>query len=101
MALVQEYWLPLRLTGALVLAVVLGYLLIKWLKWCPWQQWLAKIHLPFAIRYAGRIIFLWAVYIAALLGVFGGSLGWQTAVDWENAGVTKDDFLNEAILDNP
>ena len=31
----------------------------------------------------------------------GGSLGWQTAVDWENAGVTKDDFLNEAILDNP
>ena len=99
--MVQEYWLPLRLTGALVLAVVLGYLLIKWLKWCPWQQWLAKIHLPFAIRYAGRIIFLWAVYIAALLGIFGGSLGWQTAVDWENAGVTKDDFLNEAILDNP
>ena len=41
------------------------------------------------------------VYIAVpFLGIFGGSLGWQTAVNWENAGVTKDEFLNEAILDN-
>ena len=28
------------------------------------------------------------------------SLSWENAVDWENAGVTKDEFLNEVILDD-
>lgn len=62
-----------------------------------WKRWYG----PRWARYLGRLAFLYVTYLAVLLGIFGGSLGWQTAVDWENAGVTKDDFLNEAILDNP
>ena len=48
----------------------------------------------------GRAFFLLTIYLGILLSTFGGSLQWQTAVDWENAGVTKDSFLNEAILDD-
>ena len=58
------------------------------------------MRLPATLRWLGRLAFLYLTYIVVLLGIFGGSLGWQTAVNWENAGVTKDEFLNEAILDN-
>lgn len=99
--MIHEYWLPVRLAGAFLLAYGLWRLLSGWLGWQPLEGFLRAVRLPSAVRWLGRLAFLGAVYIAVLLGVFGGSLGWQTAVDWENAGVTKDDFLNEAILDNP
>lgn len=100
--MVQEYYLPVRLLLAFILAFILGKILLWWLA----RPSIAKIinerlRLPKIIKYAARIVFLYIVYLAVLLGIFGGSLGWQTAVDWENAGVTKDDFLNEAILDSP
>ena len=100
--MVQQYALPVRLAGALLLAYVL------------WRglRWLLTHHLPsvfytvleglvWPLRLVWRAAFLGLCYLVVLLGLFGGSLGWQTAVDWENAGVTRDDFLNEAILDNP
>ena len=97
--MVDQFALPVRFTGALLLAVGLWYLLRRLWQWqvpqLPIAQW------PLAGRLVVRAVFLYLVYIAVLLGIFGGSLGWQTAVDWENAGVTKDEFLNEAILDNP
>lgn len=96
--LVQDYALPVRLTGALVLAYLLWRLLKAFLaareKLLPVEGW------PMAVRYLLRLGYVWLLYLVGLLSVFGGSLGWQTAVDWENAGVTKDEFLNEAILDN-
>lgn len=100
--MVQEYYLPLRLLIAVILAFILGKLLWWWLNRPSLVKAInERLKLPKAIRYAGRVVFLYLIYLAVLLGIFGGSLGWQTAVDWENAGVTKDDFLNEAILDSP
>jgi len=99
--MIQQYWLPVRLAGALLLAYALWRLLICWLHWTPVERWLRGVSLAAPLRWLGRLVFLGGIYLAVLLGIFGGSLGWQTAVDWENAGVTKDEFLNEAILDNP
>lgn len=99
--MIQQYWLPVRLAGALLLAGVLWRLLMAWLRWMPVEQLLHDVRLPRLLRWLGRLAFLGGCYLAVLLGVFGGSLGWQTSVNWENAGVTKDAFLNEAILDNP
>jgi hypothetical protein len=99
--MIQQYWLPVRLAGALLLACALWRLLICWLRWTPVERWLRGVSLAAPLRWLGRLVFLGGIYLAVLLGIFGGSLGWQTAVDWENAGVTKDEFLNEAILDNP
>lgn len=99
--MVQQYALPVRLAGALLLAWVLWRGLKALLACCRLEDFAEAMVWPRWARYLGRLAFLYVTYLAVLLGIFGGSLGWQTAVDWENAGVTKDDFLNEAILDNP
>ena len=100
--MVPQFSLPLRLAGALLLA----YVLWRGLRWLldhhlPEACYDALRALPLAGRLVCRVAFLGLCYLVGLWSVFGGSLGWQTAVDWENAGVTKDDFLNEAILDSP
>lgn len=95
---VQEFYLPLRLMGAILLACVLWRLLQSFLRWEPLYGRMFFIPLP--VKVFGRAVFLGAIYLVGLLGVYGGALGWERQVDWENAGVTKDDFLNEAILDN-
>lgn len=99
--MVQQYALPVRLAGALLLAWVLWRCLKAFLACCRLENAVEAMAWPRWARYLGRLTFLYVTYLGVLLGIFGGSLGWQTAVDWENAGVTKDDFLNEAILDNP
>ncbi len=100
LSLVQEFYLPVRLAGALLLAYVLWRLFSAFvLAWRgPRLAFAARLALP--LRLAVRALALGVCYLVALLSIFGGSLGWQTAVDWENAGVTRDDFLNEAILDS-
>ena len=92
LSLVKEFYLPLRLAGAAVLAFFLYRMLNRWLDaqtirmstYFAWNKWF------------GRAFFLLTIYLGILLSTFGGSLQWQTAVDWENAGVTKDSFLNES-----
>ncbi len=101
MTMMQQYYLPVRLAAALLLAYVLWRILRAWLAWRPFERWLYRQHLSAVARWLGRGLAALGVYIAVLLGIFGGSLGWQTAVNWENAGVMRDDFLNEAILDSP
>lgn len=100
LSLVQEFYLPVRLAGALLLAYMLWRLFALFvLAWRgPRLAFAARLAWP--LRLAVRAFALGVCYLIGLLSVFGGSLGWQTAVDWENAGVTRDDFLNEAILDN-
>ena len=96
-SLVQEFYLPVRLLGALLLAV----LLYRALRLLLARNLLpAMPHLSFPWQLFSRVLFLALLVLAALLTVFGGSLRWQDAVDWENAGITNDAFLNEAILDN-
>lgn len=98
--MVQQYYLPVRLAGALLLAYVLWRILRAFLDNEFFENLFVGMRLPRLMRWLGRLAFLYLTYIVVLLGIFGGSLGWQTSVNWENAGVTKDEFLNEAILDN-
>ena len=95
-SLVQEFYLPVRLAAAFLLAFLLYRLLRLWLAWQP--------RCCFGVfsfaKYWGRAVFLLLLYFLVTVATFGGSLNWMTAVDWENAGVTRDAFLNEAILDD-
>ena len=46
------------------------------------------------------ILFLAVTFVFGLFVRFGGSFNYDRGVDWENAGVTADHFLNECILDD-
>ena len=100
--MVQQYYLPVRLAGALLLAYVLWRGLRAFLG-CTWlEDFLDGLRLPATLRWLGRLAFLYLTYIVVLLGIFGGSLGWQTAVNWENAvflnGYREDVFLPRVRL---
>lgn len=102
-SLVQEFNLPLRLAGALLLAFCL---------WRGLKYFLALGEAKSRTAYSlytkssrgkslakGAVMAL-VLYVLGRLIVFGGSWGWETALEWENVGVTKDSFMNEAILDD-
>lgn len=99
-SLVQEFYLPVRLAVAFALAFALWKLAVAFVvRWQgPRLSFVAAFPRP--VRYCVRACALGVAYVVGLLSLFGGSLGWETGVDWENAGVTNDDFLNEAILDS-
>lgn len=111
--MVQQYNLPLRLLAAAGLTALLWYLLRSLHDApCPLahlfgEDWATRMAARFRpqlrrpLRLLGHAAFLGLCYLVVRLSIFGGSLGWQTAVDWENAGVTRDELLNEAILDYP
>ena len=82
---VEEFYLPLRLLIAVILAVILYKLFFR----CIQVQ--VKIHGLIAVA---------LTYLAATLAIFGGGLNWQTELNFENIGITKDKFLNESILDS-
>jgi phosphoglycerol transferase MdoB-like AlkP superfamily enzyme len=96
-SLIDQFNLPLRLVGALVGAGFLCFLFCKWLDtrifYLPkLKNWYANI--------AMRLVFLVVLYQFAVFVNFGGSLSFAGNIDWENSGVTKDQLLNEAILDD-
>lgn len=47
-----------------------------------------------------KIILIVATIFLANICFYGGSLSWQTELDFENIGVTKNNLLNESILDS-
>ena len=98
-SMVQEFYLPVRLAAALALAFLLWQGLRHFLRW-DMGRLLSFFWIPDWLRWGGRLVFLGCCCLVVLWGIFGGSLGWRTAVDWENAGVTKNRFLNEMILDS-
>lgn len=95
--LIQEYNLPMRL----VMTAVTGFILCKLLK-----MWLhtPTYHLPHFEKWYKNIAFraslLIVIYYLVTFIRFGGSMTYAYNIDWENSGVTKDEFLNEAILDD-
>lgn len=102
-SLVQEFNLPLRLAGALFCAFILWWLLNRLLA----LQFAQRLGLAgfWAKRgrtgkWTERILTLAIFYLIARLIFFGGSLSWENSVNWENAGITRNQFLNEAILDD-
>lgn len=115
-SLVQEFNLPLRLAGALLLAAGLYWLLQRFLRWRSASAYVAhgRVHTVQGLQYDMRIrsnsssktkwlrgiCMCGVLYVLGRLIIFGGSWGWETALEWENVGVTKDPFMNEAILDD-
>ncbi len=93
----QEYGLFWRFPVALILTVICIAILSRLMiiKTFPLPELKTKIQkISFG---AGIIIFV------ALFGIFcrfGGSLTYANGLNWENAGITSDHFLNEAILDD-
>lgn len=95
--LVQQYNLFFRLLWVAVTSFVLFKLLQRWLTTATWP-------LPrFSKR---RQTLLFRVSLCAFLILFGtfawfgGSLTYAYDITWENSAATKDDLLNEAILDD-
>ncbi len=94
-SLIEEFHLPLKLCIVVLLVCVLNYIFNKFIdkKWgfFKWSKLKSKYRL---------IILLIGVYLLATLSLYGGGWSWKTGVNWENAGITNDTFLNESILDD-
>jgi len=98
-SLVQEFNLPLRLAGALLLAALLCRGLQSWLgRDMLFSRWLQQAARPAQLLLSA--VGSGILYLVVAWTMYGGSLGWQTALEWENVGVTGDRLLNEAILDD-
>ena len=97
--MVQEYGIIWRLLVALVLTIVCiaalsRLLLIKTFP-LPAEIVLDKKKLTIFCTGLTVGIFLFGMFVR-----FGGSFTYGSGLNWENAGVTTDDFLNECILDD-
>ncbi|MBR6887585.1 MAG: sulfatase-like hydrolase/transferase [Selenomonadaceae bacterium] len=93
----QEYGIAWRLIVAIILmilcAAVLSRLLMIKTFPLPALDSKKKIAGFSAALVVG--IFLFGLFVR-----FGGSFTYASGINWENAGVTTDDFLNECILDD-
>lgn len=94
-SLIEDFHLPLKLCIVVLLVCVLNYIFNKFIdkKWgfFKWSKLKSKYRL---------IILLIGVYLLATLSLYGGGWSWKSGVNWENAGITNDTFLNESILDD-
>ena len=93
----QEYGVWWRFPIALVITVVciavLSRLLI--IKTFPLPTLETKIRKVGFSVVLTAVIFLFGLFVR-----FGGSFNYAGGINWENAAVTNDDFLNECILDD-
>jgi len=95
--LVQQYQLPIRLFYSLLLAAILCFGLKKVLYTGTYQlPRFSRWYMNFCFR--GGIMLLLVAFM--LFSRFGGSLSYAKSIHWENSAVCKDEFLNEAILDD-
>lgn len=93
---VEQYQLWPRFFAALLVGAFFAWLLRKWLAVSAdalvgriaSQGWLSRIVLC-------ALLLLFAVFVR-----FGGSLTYAKSLHWENCSLSKDAFLNEAILDD-
>ena len=116
-SLVQEFNLPVRLAGALLLGGALWWLLYRLIgSFGSGSDGRADRVTGLQYRSGGfaggrhlkagsavwcrRLALAAGLYVLGRLVVFGGSWGWETALEWENVGVTNDAFMNEAVLDD-
>lgn len=93
----QEYGLFWRFPVALILTVICiailsRLLLIKTFPLPELQTTVKKISFATGL---GIIIIAFGVFVR-----FGGSFTYANGINWENAGITSDHLLNEAILDD-
>ena len=93
----QEYGILWRFLVALILAVICVAILSRLLliKTFPLPALDGKIKIMGFSLASVVVIFLFGLFVR-----FGGSFNYAGGINWENAGVTTDDFLNECILDD-
>lgn len=94
---VQEYGLLWRLPVALILTIICIALISRLLL-------IKTVPLPKLEGTFDTIVFtvplVLAIGIFSVFVRFGGSLNYANGINWENAAVTPDNFLNECILDD-
>ena len=95
--MVQEYGVIWRSFAALILTLICTAVLSRLLliKTFPLPELVGKAKI--AGFSAGMVI---GIFLFGLFVRFGGSFTYGSGINWENAGVTNDNFLNECILDD-
>ena len=95
--LFEGYGIWWRFPVALFLTIVCIFFLSRLLLIKP-------IPLPNLDTLTKKILFItWSVICIVLFFIFarfGGSFSYANGLNWENSGITSDDFLNECILDD-
>lgn len=95
--LVTQYQLPLRLVSVAMVSFVLCVLLKIYLatKTYPAPSFDSRTR---TLAFRTSVL----LFIAAFMVFtrFGGSFSYAKSIHWENSAVSKDAFLNEAILDD-
>jgi phosphoglycerol transferase MdoB-like AlkP superfamily enzyme len=95
--LVQQYHLVVRLLVAFIIAFLLckGLRMILTTRTYPMPQFSRWYH-----KMAFRTALLLSIGLFMVFTRFGGSLTYGSGINWESAAKSKEDFLNEAILDD-
>ena len=93
----QEYGILWRFFVALILTIICIAALSRllFMKTFPLPELVGKTKI--AGFSAGLVV---GIFLFGLFVRFGGSFTYANGLNWENAGVTTDDFLNECILDD-
>ena len=97
--LVEEYGLIWRFLLALLLTLMCIMILSRILlfKTFPLPEFEEKAKTKTTALVCGLVVLISAFGVFVR---FGGSFNYAGGVNWENAGVTSDNFLNECILDD-
>jgi len=95
--IIKQYNLPVRILLTAITAWVLCRLLKRFLASRNYafprlRNWYQNIAL--------RVALLVIVYFLFVFIRFGGTMTYAYNIDWENSGITRDQLLNEAILDD-
>lgn len=95
--LVIDYYMPVLLVSAAIISYIICRLLKKFLDTGTYSA-------PQFSRSYNTIFFRTATMVSVIVFSvftrFGGSLTYAHSLHWENAAVSSDDFLNEAIIDD-
>ncbi|GMB01275.1 alkaline phosphatase family protein [Pelosinus sp. IPA-1] len=94
--MIQEYNLPSRILAAILIGAIICYLfkLVLFSRNYRLPQFTATKSLLL------RCSIIASIPVFMLFMRFGGSFTYNHSINWENAAITKDTFLNEAVLDD-
>lgn len=95
--LVQQYHLFSRLFLSLLMALLFSWVLKQVLStrnyaFPRFSQWYNNLGL--------RVGLTLTIILFMIFARFGGSLTYANSIHWENSAISRDEFLNEAILDD-
>ena len=95
--IIQEYGFLWRFPTAIFLTLIGMAILSRWLN-------KKTFPLPKFRRSSDKVIFtsvlMVSIFLFAVFVRFGGSFTYANGINFENAAITSDDFLNECILDD-